>query len=106
MKSDSSKQVAALRLLTEHPLSLKEAARELPKPVATSTVYRWALRGVRGLKLETVKIGAQLITSREAITRFITALNAETGARHIASQQKGAGREGKPSNNATFDGSG
>lgn len=35
-----------------------------------STLYRWALRGCRGRKLETVLIGRERMTSREALNRF------------------------------------
>lgn len=66
---------AKLQILTEDAISLREAAQELPRPVSSSTIYRWALRGVRGRKLETVHIGAQIITSRQAMTRFLAAIN-------------------------------
>ena len=41
----------------------------------TATVWRWALHGVRGEKLESVIVGGQRFTSREAISRFLNRLN-------------------------------
>jgi hypothetical protein len=35
-----------------------------------STLHRWALRGCRGRKLETVLIGRERMTSKEALCRF------------------------------------
>ena len=39
------------------------------------TRYRWTLKGVRGVKLESLVIGNKRFTSAEAIGRFITQLN-------------------------------
>ena len=38
-----------------------------------STIWRWSLRGIGGVKLETAKIGSQIVTSKQAVTRFIAA---------------------------------
>lgn len=64
---------AKLKLLTEHPLSLPQAAKELPGRPDASTLWRWSQRGVRGVRLETFKIGSRLFTTRQALTRFIAA---------------------------------
>ena len=67
----------AKRLLTEDVLTTKQACHELNsifgKPIDRTTLYRWALRGVQGKRLEYVKIGGRLVTSRQALTRFIEA---------------------------------
>jgi hypothetical protein len=44
--------------------------------VHVSTVWRWITRGLRGVKLETVKIGGTTCTSEEALRRFFAALSA------------------------------
>lgn len=44
---------------------------------AIATLHRWRQKGVRGVKLETVLIGGIRYTSREAISRFIAAQNAD-----------------------------
>lgn len=64
----------------EHLLTLAEAADSLPlvggkRPHATA-VWRWARRGVRGIKLETLCMGGRFLTSREALERFGRALAA------------------------------
>jgi len=62
-----------LTLLAEDLLRLSEVPRELPGRTDVSTVWRWAQRGISGVKLETVKIGGKKLTSRQAISRFIEA---------------------------------
>src|SRR5947209_6619337 len=42
------------------------------------TLRRWALHGIRGgIRLETYRSGRNLVTSVEAINRFITAITAD-----------------------------
>lgn len=65
----------SLDLLTEDLYSFSEAAKELPNRPAASTVWRWHKRGLGGTKLQAVKIGSQLFTSRQAVTRFLRAIN-------------------------------
>ncbi|MBV8232948.1 MAG: DUF1580 domain-containing protein [Planctomycetaceae bacterium] len=66
-------------LKTEKPLSLAQAARGVPptrqdKPVHVSTLTRWILRGVHGVRLEAARLGGRWVTSEEAICRFSAAL--------------------------------
>jgi len=68
-------------LAHEELLTLAEAARALPRlrnerKVHVSTLYRWISRGVRGVRLEAVRLGRTLVTSREALQRFAERLNA------------------------------
>jgi hypothetical protein len=44
--------------------------------LATSTYYRWAQVGVRGIKLETRCLGGNMFTSLEALERFFDAMTA------------------------------
>ena len=68
----------------EQLLTLSDAARELPsrngRNANPATLWRWATAGVRTpggrVHLEHVRLGAVSFTSREAIRRFITRLNA------------------------------
>jgi hypothetical protein len=67
---------------TERLLTMGEAARMLPrfrqgKRVDIATVFRWALRGVKGVKLETIQIGGRKCTSAQALQRFFEALTAQ-----------------------------
>lgn len=56
---------------------LKEAAENFPGgAVSYETVRRWATSGIRGVKLEAVRVGGRRKTSREACQRFIERLTA------------------------------
>lgn len=67
-----------MNIFNENILSISEAAKTLPavggKRPSTSAVYRWTSIGVRGVKLETARIGRRLVTSREALARFASAV--------------------------------
>lgn len=63
-------------------LSPAQAARLRPptrsgKPTHPSTVFRWIARGVRGHRLEAVRLGGHLFTSVEALQRFADRLTAD-----------------------------
>lgn len=62
---------ARMLLLSEDLVSLGEVAQELD--IHISGPYRWRHRGVRGVRLETIRIGGKLLTSRQAVTRFLRA---------------------------------
>lgn len=61
-------------------LTLREIADVLPrvggKKIHLSTLHRWTIHGARGVKLETVRLGSRVLTSREAVGRFVAALSA------------------------------
>ncbi len=67
------------RILSEDVLTLEQTRSELEICLGTrpdkSTVYRWCLKGVGGNKLESTRIGGRIITSKQALTRFIAAQN-------------------------------
>jgi uncharacterized protein DUF1580 len=73
----------SIDLTAETPIPLKIAARHRliraksrdGRAVNFSTIYRWALHGVRGVRLETIRIGATLCTTEAAIVRFIERLS-------------------------------
>jgi len=46
--------------------------RRCGRRLNVSTVWRWAMRGVRGRRLETVMCGAQRCTSLAALQRFFS----------------------------------
>ncbi len=58
----------------ERRLTLSQAARHLDLHV--STLWRWQLRGVRGVRLETILLGGIRFTSHEALERFTAACTA------------------------------
>lgn len=65
------------RILTEDVINLATARKDLAeitgKRPDKATMTRWIHRGVGGIKLEAIRIGNQLLTSRQALTRFIAA---------------------------------
>jgi hypothetical protein len=61
----------------EKMIRVGEAASAIPGRPHKATVWRWVLRGVRGIKLETIVVGAMRYTSREAIERFIAQTTAK-----------------------------
>jgi hypothetical protein len=64
--------------------SLCDAAKLLPHRPHVSTLHRWRLRGIRGVRLETCLIGGRRFTSREAIERFMRAVSAEADGGAVA----------------------
>ena len=64
----------AIDLACEELLSLTDAAKALPpidgKRPHISTIWRWCRRGVRGVRLEYVRLGHRVCTTREALGRF------------------------------------
>jgi hypothetical protein len=62
-------------LETEHTFLLAKTGDNLFSHPSPATSYRWALRGLRGIRLETVMIGGRRYTSREAVARFFARLS-------------------------------
>jgi len=59
-------------------ITLAEASRRLPRidgrKIAVATIWRWCRRGLRGVRLEYVRLGRKICTSHEALVRFFSAL--------------------------------
>ena len=76
MKSTDS---PAIDILAETLVTIPQASALLPsdesgrKP-AIATIYRWMLRGVKGVRLETCLVGGKRFTSHEALQRFSEAV--------------------------------
>jgi Protein of unknown function (DUF1580) len=73
-------------LATEKLVTLVQAAQVRPpgrggRPTHPSTIYRWISRGIRGHKLEAIRLGGTLYTSHEALQRFADGLT--SGAAQI-----------------------
>jgi hypothetical protein len=78
-------------LNTEKIVSFTEAAEALPeingKAVHPSAIWRWARKGIKGIRLETLRLGGRFLTSMEALDRFGKALAAvDAGENPIASE--------------------
>ena len=62
-------------IFDETPLTFSAAARSLPGRPHPSTIWRWHRVGVRGIRLEAVRLGGRYITSQEALDRFAARLS-------------------------------
>lgn len=58
-------------LMEETLIPISEASRYWPKPICEATVRKYAKQGRRGIYLDSVWVGGRLMTSKQAIARFI-----------------------------------
>ncbi|WP_439627648.1 DUF1580 domain-containing protein [Gemmata sp.] len=65
-------------LIAEGPRPIAAVGRSNPatKNLNPRTLLRWAQRGVRGVKLESLQVGGRLMSTAAALDRFLAALNA------------------------------
>ena len=65
-------------ILKEDVFTFTEIASRLPRlngrKIHPSALWRWARKGVKGVRLETRRLGGRFVTSMEAIERFSKAL--------------------------------
>ena len=54
-------------------LTLREASKLLPGRPCVATLHRWRLHGVKGAKLQTIKVGGRRFVDIAALERFIAA---------------------------------
>lgn len=71
----------AIDILREELVSFRQLAASLPRrrknrPIHTSTIHRWRRPGLRGVRLDAVRIGGAWHTSREAFARFCEQMTA------------------------------
>jgi len=55
--------------------SLAEAAKLMPGHPHISTLHRWRISGVRGVRLDTTLIGGRRFVTRESIAEFFQKIN-------------------------------
>ncbi len=65
-------------------ITFSQAVRMFPGHMSPNTVARWALHGTRGAILESIKVGRQRFTSKEAVHRFIYHLSERPARREPA----------------------
>lgn len=71
----------SINITSERIVTLTGATKYVPrrrrgKPTHVGTIYRWADPGLRGIRLEVLRIGGTLCTSVEALQRFFDRLTA------------------------------
>ncbi len=59
---------------------LSQGPPGLKRRVSAATWWRWATKGVRGARLDSVVLGGRRYTSAEALARFTRALNSPTSS--------------------------
>ncbi len=69
-------------LLTEDVIPVRQVAKYCPNRPSLVTAHRWVNKGVTRsdgvkIRLECIKIGTHLMTSKQAVTRFIVASQTE-----------------------------
>lgn len=64
-------------------LTITQASHLLPGRPHVSTLHRWRLRGVRGVRLQTCLVGGRRYTTREWLVEFI---NATSGASPLSAE--------------------
>ena len=62
-------------ILDEDTLTLTQAAQSLG--VSAASTWRWARGGIRGVRLDYIRMGRRILTSREALQRFADELTAK-----------------------------
>ena len=68
---DPTNQLLTLTEATKLPFLARNGRRP-----ALTTLLRWARTGINGKRLETLRIGRSLVTTREHILKFIAATSA------------------------------
>jgi hypothetical protein len=84
----------------ENLIALHQVPKHLPrrpngKTLHLSAVYRWSTVGVRGTKLETLKIGGTQYTSEQALQRFannLTGSSAPAPVTHVSRNRRAQAR--------------
>lgn len=67
------------RLLAEGIATVVEAATAEGIQITAKTALRWVIHGVRGVRLESIKVAGRRMTSRQAIRRFVANTQNEQG---------------------------
>lgn len=57
-------------LSNETVFPVTEAPKHIPGRPSQASVWRWVLKGIGGVKLESILIGGKRFTSEESIQRF------------------------------------
>lgn len=80
------------RLISISNLPALLPARRNGRRIHVSACYRWVQRGIHGVKLEAIKIGATSYTSIEALMRFGISLNPQANGDPAAAIESSASR--------------
>jgi len=70
-------------LSSENVFPVNEAPKHIASRPSKASVWRWVLRGVGGIKLESILIGGRRLTSSESIQRFADARTAQANGEPV-----------------------
>lgn len=59
---------------------LSRASALFPNRPSVASIWRWATRGVRGVRLHTVRVGGRSYVTADDVREFLDALNRPTDA--------------------------
>lgn len=65
-----------MSIISDRLIPLAEAAKRLPGRPHVSTLHRWRTRGVRGIRLRTMKIGGRRVVALSDLEDFVAAVTA------------------------------
>lgn len=68
-----------VHIFDETVIHISKVNSVLPMPVKPEVLQRWMRRGINGAVLETALVGKMRVTSKEAVQRFLAAINGEQG---------------------------
>ena len=72
-KQQAARRRSTPSILQETVCTLREAAELVPTKPHVATVWNWTRK--EGTRLETYRIGGRVVTSREAVQRFLDTQN-------------------------------
>ena len=98
----------AIDITREQPITFKRLVRELSersgdRPLHKSTPMRWHARGLRGIKLEAVRIGGTWYTTLEAFARFSQRLTALAEGENVTVSTRSHSRSHKAADSRLDD---
>ncbi len=86
-------------------LTLPQAAALLPprngRRVSTPTIWRWASKGVRGVRLRTLRFGRAIVTTAADLERFGRELAEATSTTDADARPQSDSGEGQASNGSS-----
>lgn len=63
----------SIDLENDQLLTMAQACRLLPRRPSPSTIWRWRVRGVGGVRLKCVRVGGMWATTARALAEFLRA---------------------------------
>jgi hypothetical protein len=92
--------LGSIDTFSETIISIADAAKHVGKISGKnrnrSVIFRWISRGVSGVKLEAIRIGGEIFTSKEALNDFLNRSREARTKRHSVNTANGIRRAKNP----------